>query len=158
MKGLSSLTSLSSLRLLCAALLFMASSAWAHNGMVHVPSSNDFDTTISKLTQALETKGMNIFATIPHSIGAAKVGVSLNPTTLVIFGNPKVGAPLMACAQMVAIDLPQKALVTADSEGNVTLTYNDPAYLKERHEIEGCDKVLDKVSKALANFAKAATQ
>ena len=152
------LSSRSLIPLLCVTLLLMVSSAWAHNGMVHVDSANDFDTTLNKLTQALEAKGMKIFATIPHSKGAASVDVNINPTTLVIFGNPKVGAPLMACTQMVGIDLPQKALITEDSEGKVTLTYNDPAYLKDRHEIEGCDKVLGKVSKALANFAKAATQ
>lgn len=144
--------------LICTACLLLANTAWAHNGMVHVVSANDFDTTVSKLNQALEAKGMKIFATIPHSQGAANVDISIHPTTLVIFGNPKVGAPLMACAQMVGIDLPQKSLITEDSEGKVTLTYNDPAYLKERHEIEGCDKVLEKVSKAMANFAKAATE
>ncbi len=155
MKGLSSL---SLFPLLCATLFLMASSAWAHNGMVHVDSANDFETTVNKLTQALEAKDMKIFATIPHSKGAASVDINIKPTTLVIFGNPKVGAPLMACTQMVGIDLPQKALITEDNEGKVIFTYNDPAYLKERHEIEGCDKVLEKVSKALANFAKAATQ
>ncbi|KZY62858.1 DUF302 domain-containing protein [Oleiphilus sp. HI0066] len=100
---------------------------------------------------------MKVFATIRHSKGAEDVGVTINPTTLIIFGNPKVGAPLMACTQMVGIDLPQKALITQDEEGKVMLTYNDPAYLKERHEIRGCDAVLEKVRKALANFAKAAT-
>lgn len=140
------------------ALLLMVSPAWGHNGMVHITSANDFDTTVEKLTSVLEAKGMKIFASIPHSEAAQGVDVTINPTTLVIFGNPKVGAPLMSCTQMVGIDLPQKALITEDSEGKVTLTYNAPSYLKERHGIEGCDKVLDKVSTALENFAKAATQ
>jgi uncharacterized protein (DUF302 family) len=77
---------------------------------------------------------------------------------VVIFGNPKVGTPLMQCAQSVAIDLPQKALVWEDSDGTVWLGYNDPDYLKQRHSIEGCDQVIEKVKGALAGFAKAATE
>ena len=146
------------LALIFTGCLFTASIAWSHNGMIHVASANDFDTTLSKLTTALEEKGMKIFTTIPHSKGAKSVGVDINPSTLVIFGNPKVGAPLMACTQMVGLDLPQKALITEDSEGKVSLTYNDPDYLKQRHEITGCDAVLEKVSKALSNFAKTATE
>ena len=84
--------------------------------------------------------------------------MSLRPTEVVIFGNPKVGTPLMNCAQSVAIDLPQKALIWQDEAGEVWLAYNDPAYLAGRHKIEGCDEVLKKVSGALANFAAAATK
>ena len=143
---------------IATALLMASSLVWSHNGMVHIVSANDFDTTVSKLSQALEAKGMKVFATIPHSKGAQSAGVDIKPTTLVIFGNPKVGAPLMACTQMVGIDLPQKALITEDDQGKVTFTYNDPAYLKERHEIEGCDEVLERVTSALQGFAKAATE
>lgn len=146
------------LTLMFIGVLLIARPAWSHNGMVHLESANDFNSTVSKLTTALEAKGMTIFASIPHSEGAKSVGVDINPSTLIIFGNPKVGAPLMACTQMVGIDLPQKALITEDDAGKVTLTYNEPGYLKERHEIAGCDTVLEKVSKALAAFAKAATE
>ena len=145
------------LRLIMTCFLFVSSAAMAHNGMLHIESNNDFATTQEKLLETLTEKGIKFFATIPHSKGAESAGVTIKPTTLVIFGNPKVGAPLLACTQMVGIDLPQKALITQDEEGKVILTYNDPAYLKERHEIAGCDAVLEKVSKALANFAKAAT-
>jgi len=58
----------------------------------------------------------------------------------------------------VAVDLPQKALIREDEEGQVWFGYNDPAYLKGRHGIEGCDEVLGKVNNALANFAEAATK
>ena len=64
----------------------------------------------------------------------------------------------MQCAQSVAIDLPQKALIWEDSEGTVWLGYNDPEYLKQRHDIEGCDQVISKIEGALAGFAKAATE
>jgi uncharacterized protein (DUF302 family) len=86
------------------------------------------------------------------------VGKQLRPTELVIFGNPKVGAPLMQCGQTIGIDLPQKALIWQDDNGQVWLTYNDPLYLAKRHEIAGCEPVLDKVQNALKNFAQAATQ
>jgi uncharacterized protein (DUF302 family) len=99
-----------------------------------------------------------VFNRISHSEGAASVGKTLRPTELILFGNPKVGTPLMQCVQRVAIDLPQKALIWEDEEGAVWLSYNDPAYLAERHSIEGCEEVLKKVSGALATFAKVATE
>jgi len=140
-----------------ALLISLANTTWADNGLITVQSQHNFEQTVTKLTDVLNKKGMKIFATIAHSQGAKGVGVDLAPTTLVIFGNPKVGAPLMACQRSVGIDLPQKALIT-ENDGKVSLSYNDPGYLAKRHNISGCDKVLDKVSKALAAFAKAATQ
>jgi uncharacterized protein (DUF302 family) len=76
----------------------------------------------------------------------------------VIFGNPKIGAPLQQCARTVAIDLPQKALVWEDASGKTWLGYNDPAYLQQRHGVSGCDEVMKKMTGALSNFATAATQ
>jgi uncharacterized protein (DUF302 family) len=84
--------------------------------------------------------------------------MTLAPTELVVFGNPKVGTVLMKCGHGIAIDLPLKALVWEDGDGQTWLGYNDPAYLAERHKLEGCEKALDKVDKALAAFAKAATE
>ena len=101
---------------------------------------------------------MNVFGRINHAEGARNVGQELRPTELVIFGNPKVGTPLMQCGQTVAIDLPQKALVWQDEDGQVWITYNDPQYLAARHKVNGCKTVLDKVKNALKNFAEAATQ
>lgn len=101
---------------------------------------------------------MTIFARIDHAKNAETIGVSLRPTQLVMFGNSKVGSPLMACSQGVAIDLPQKIVVSEDENQQVWLTYNDPYYLVKRHDIQGCDPVIKKVSKALANFAQAAAQ
>jgi uncharacterized protein (DUF302 family) len=105
----------------------------------------------------LKQKGMNVFIRINHAQGAQKIGKELRPTELIIFGNPKVGTPLMQCAQSVAIDLPQKALIWQDAQGQVWLSYNDPNYLVERHQITGCGDVVIKVGKALGNFAKSAT-
>ncbi len=141
-------------------LVLLSSSVFADSsdGIITVKSAHDVNTTVDNLEKALESKGMKVFALIDHSAGAKSVGIDLKPTELVVFGNPKVGSPLMVCEQSVAIDLPQKALIYEDESGEVWLSYNDPKYLKQRHQIEGCDEVLNKISKALANFAKAATQ
>jgi len=80
----------------------------------------------------------------------------LRPTVLVIFGNPKVGSPLMACAATAGIDLPQKALIWQDASGKVWISYNDPAYIARRHGITDCAaQTLAKVSGALSKFANA---
>lgn len=127
------------------------------DGLIKVASAFTVSETVERLEDVLKAKGMKVFATIDHSKGAQSVGNSLRPTTLVIFGNPKVGSPLMVCSQTTAIDLPQKALVWEDEQGKVWLTYNSPQYMKQRHAIEGCDAVLEKVTGALAAFTNAAT-
>lgn len=141
-----------------AAALLTITTAHANNGLITVKSSHDVTTTANKLEEALGNKGMNVFARIDHAKAANEISVPLRPTLLVIFGNPKVGSPLMACEQKVAIDLPQKALISEDAQGDVWLTYNDPQYLATRHEIKGCDQLIGKIGKALAHFAKAATE
>ena len=139
------------------ALVLLTSVAYADNGMINVKSSHDAKTTADRLENTLKQKGMTVFIRINHAEGAQKVGKKLRPTELVVFGNPKVGTPLMQCRQSTAIDLPQKALIWEDGEGQVWLSYNDPNYLVERHGIKGCAEVIKKIEKALSNFAKAAT-
>jgi len=131
--------------------------ASAQDGVIALKSPHSVAETLDKLSAVLESKGMNIFARINHAEGAAKADLELRATEVLVFGNPKVGTPLMNCAQSVAIDLPQKMLAWEDADGQVFLGYNDPMYLKSRHGIEGCDKVLETVAGALGNFAKAAT-
>lgn len=140
------------------ALLFFVSLAHGDSGIVSVPSSHDVKTTADRLVAALEGKGMTVFARIDHAAGAAKAGATLPPTELVIFGNPKVGTPLMQCDRLVAIDLPQKALVREDGDGKVWLSYNAPDYLGQRHDLSECAAVLGKIKGALSKFATAATQ
>jgi len=78
---------------------------------------------------------MTVFAHVPHAAGAAAVGVALRPNDLLIFGNAKVGTPLMQAAPTIGIDLPLKVLVWQDAEGSTWLSYNDPAWLARRHGI-----------------------
>jgi uncharacterized protein (DUF302 family) len=139
------------------ALFFLTSQAYADNGIISVKSSHEVKATADRLENTLKQKGMTVFIRINHAAGAQKVGKKLRPTELVVFGNPKVGTPLMQCSQSTAIDLPQKALIWEDDQGQVWLSYNDPNYLVERHGITGCDEVIKKIEKALSNFAKAAT-
>ena len=138
-------------------LLLFASTGHADSGLISLKSSHDVKTTADRLENTLKQKGMTVFIRINHTAGAQKVGQKLRPTELIVFGNPKVGTPLMQCRQTTAIDLPQKALIWEDEEGQVWLSYNNPSYLVERHGITGCAEVVKKIEKALSNFAKAAT-
>src|SRR5246127_4728152 len=104
-------------------------------GLVQVLSRYSVDETVERLTHAFTEKGMQIFATIDHSGEAAKVGLKMPATKVVIFGSPKGGTPLMLAAPSLAIDLPLKALVAEDANGKASVTYNDPEYLKDRHRV-----------------------
>ena len=139
-------------------ILIFAMQAVAADGMINVQSDFNVKETTDRLESILNKKGMTIFNRIKHSESAGKVGIELRETELIIFGNPKVGSPLMKCQQSTAIDLPQKALVWEDENGQVWLSYNAPDYLAQRHDLAGCGEVVDKIRNALANFAKAATQ
>ncbi len=138
------------------AVLVLTTSTYAASGLISVKSAHDVKTTADRLENMLKQKGMTVFIRINHAQGAQKIGQELRPTELIIFGNPKVGTPLMQCAQSVGIDLPQKALIWQDAQGQVWLSYNDPNYLAQRHQITGCGDVIKKVGKALGNFAKSA--
>ena len=127
------------------------------SGLVQLRSSYDVEQTTERLQIALQNAGMTLFGVVDHAAGATSVGLALPATRVVIFGNPKVGTPLMQCAPTVAIDLPMKALIYEDAEGSVWYAYNAPAYLKARHNLVGCDEVLNRVGGALAKFAAAAT-
>ena len=103
------------------------------NGIVDVPSIHSVDVTVQRLKNILQSKGITLFALIDHSGEAAKVGMKMRPTKLLIFGSPKAGTPLMLAAPSIAIDLPLKILVWEDPLGKVWLSYNSPDYLKQRH-------------------------
>jgi uncharacterized protein (DUF302 family) len=105
------------------------------NGMVHLESSYSFEETLNRLESALRARGIAEFARIDHSGEAAKVGLKMHPTQVVIFGSPKAGTPLMVAAPTLAIDLPLKALVWEDAGGKVWVSYNTAEYLKQRHGI-----------------------
>ena len=103
------------------------------NGIVDVSSNHPVDKTVDKLKGILQSKGITLFVVIDHSGEAAKVGIKMPPTKLLIFGNPKGGTPPMLASPSIALDLPLKILVWEDSQGKVWLSFNSPEYLKERH-------------------------
>jgi uncharacterized protein (DUF302 family) len=105
------------------------------NGLIRIASKYSFEETVNRLQAAFREKGMQIFVVIDHSGEAERVGLKMPPTKVVIFGSPKGGTPLMFAAPSLAIDLPLKVLVAEDANGKVTVTYNDPEYLRERHAV-----------------------
>ena len=138
-------------------ILFLAIPTMAADGVVNVSSIFNVEKTADRMENILNEKGMTVFKRIKHSEGAGEVGIELRETELIIFGNPKVGGPLMKCQQSVAIDLPQKALIWEDDKAKVWISYNDPRYLENRHNISGCEEVILKIEKALAGIAKSAS-
>jgi uncharacterized protein (DUF302 family) len=104
-------------------------------GIIHLPSRYSVADTLKRLESVIASKGLTIFARIDHSGEAAKVGLTMQPTELLLFGSPKSGTPLMISSPTLAIDLPLKALVWQDVEGAVWLSYNSPEYLQQRHTI-----------------------
>lgn len=123
------------------------------DGMLSYQSEYSVDETMKRLVSQLKDNNMKIFQTVDHSAGAKSVNMELPATKLIIFGNPKAGTPLMQCVRTVAVDLPQKMLIWK-KDGDVHIGYNDPMYLDMRHQLgDDCEKAVDKVSKALENFA-----
>lgn len=139
-----------------AALCATALATNAADGLVEVKSARSAKATMDKLEELAKARGLTVFARIDHAAGAAKVGKTLRPTEVLIFGNPQGGTPFMECAQSVGIDLPLKALAWEDASGQAWLAYNDPAYLAQRHGVAGCPVVAN-LRKALGGLAESAT-
>ncbi|MGA9352578.1 MAG: DUF302 domain-containing protein [Terriglobales bacterium] len=102
-------------------------------GIIDIPSPYSVPETLARLQSILKEKGVTVFALVDHSGEAAKAGLEMRPTQLLIFGSPKAGTPVMVAAPSTAIDLPLKALAWQDAQGKVWLSYNDPEYLQQRH-------------------------
>lgn len=128
------------------------------NGLITRPSKNSVTETINKLEAVLKKKGITIALRWSHSKKAAAVGIKLRPTELLIFGNPKLGSHMFTSKQTSGIDLPMKALAWEDEKGQVWLTYNDPAYLANRHGITDRARIVKKMTGALKKFTDIATR
>lgn len=144
------------LRILVALVVSaVVSVSGAADGLIAIKSPHSAKATMDKLEEIVKQRGLNVFARIDHAAGAARVGKTLRPTEVLIFGNPQGGTPFMECAQSVGIDLPLKALVWEDASAQVWLGYNDPAFLAQRHGALQCP-VAENLRKALADLADAA--
>ena len=102
------------------------------NGIVHLVSHLSVDHVLDHLLTLLQTKGITLFAVVDHRGEAAKVGMEMHATRLVIFGNPTAGTPLMLAVPDIALELPLKILIAEAADGTTTISYNDPAYLQTR--------------------------
>jgi len=129
------------------------------SGLRFVRSEFSADETFKRLTTAIEVAPpLTILFQLEHDANAARVGLKLRPTKLVVFGNPALGTPLMQTVRSVGIDLPQKFLVVETRRGGVYIAYNDPFYVARRHGIRGRDTELNTIAGALATLAKGAAQ
>jgi len=124
-------------------------------GIVDVRSNHSVDQTVDRLQGILRSKAIELFALVDHSGEAARAGLDMPPTKLLIFGNPKAGTPVMQAAPSAAIDLPLKILVWQDPEGQVWVSYNSPGYLQRRH---GFPQELVQNLAAVEALAKAAAE
>ena len=137
--------------------LLLSCQAKGQDGFHKLKSIHSIDETVGKLSNVLKAKGMTIFSVIDHQQGALAVDMELRRTTLVIFGNPKVGTKLMQCDQRVGYALPLKMLIWQDDAGIIWLGYRDPSKLKTEYDLESCSETIEKVKSAMSNFATAAT-
>ncbi|WP_319381818.1 DUF302 domain-containing protein [Thiomicrorhabdus sp.] len=127
-----------------------------NNGITTIKSANSVTQSIDQLEREIHKRNMNVFARVNHAAGAQKIGTELRPTELLIFGSPQGGTPLMECSQSIGLDLPLKALAWEDGNGVVWMSFNDLAYLAERHGISECAKV-EKLNNVLREMITAST-
>jgi uncharacterized protein (DUF302 family) len=135
----------------------MNPSAPADAGLVTLPSAYGPMETVERLKALLAQKGIEVFAHIDHAAAASKAGLSLRPTQVLIFGNPKAGTPLMQSRQAIGLDLPLRALVWEDEAGKVWLTYRRVEELARRHDVTEQGGAVKALDDGLAGLARAAT-
>lgn len=139
-------------------LLAISNMAFAAEGVVTVASGYSVQETADRFEAVLKAKGMTVFNRIDHKANAKSVGLSMKPAVLFVFGNPLIGTNLMNCSETAALDLPQKMLIHEDAQQKVSLVYNDPQFMQKRHNMKGCEAVVEKVSKALGKLSQAAVK
>jgi uncharacterized protein (DUF302 family) len=104
-------------------------------GIISKESTYSVKESMDRLQKALEAKGIVVFARIDQQAEARKVGLDLSPIELIIFGNPKAGTPVMAALALAGLDLPLKILAWQDGDRRVWLSYNEPAYIRQRYSL-----------------------
>ena len=146
------------MRLVLAALVFLFTAVAAHAQALIVRESKfSVKESLDRLAAELEKRGMKVSARIDHAAGAKSVGMDMLPTEVVMFGNPKLGTPLMLSAPSIAIDLPMRMVAWQDKAGKVWIGYTAPDMLKQRHAISDRDEQFKTMAGALDGLAKAAS-
>lgn len=125
-------------------------------GLNLLHSDRDVEGTVAALLETLGERGFRIPAVIHFADRAHHRGRALRPTTLVLFGNPAVGTPLMQNARSIGLDLPQKMLIYETADSQVVMAWNDPFFLASKHDVIGEDMRLGNIANALQNIAETA--
>lgn len=141
--------------LLALSILTLSGLSFA-DGVINKISTHSVKDTLDKLETIVTSKGFTVVARVDHAKAAEMAGLNLNPTEVLIFGNPKVGTALMNSNQAIGLDLPIKVLVWQDDKGIVTIAYNDPSWMVSRYGIDDRDEVVKKMTGALGKFTDAA--
>lgn len=140
-------------------LSLVSSVTFAHSDVfIEKDSKYSVGETVDRLEEAVKAAGMGVFARVDHEAAATKSGLTLAPSQVLIFGNPKLGTALMNCEGAIALDLPLRVAVWQDSKGQVKAAYNAPSHLKSKYHVKDCDPVFDKMTGALSNFVNKATE
>lgn len=150
-------------RLIAFTLPFLAASvAAAQDGLITKPSAHSVSATLDRLEAALKERGLIIFTRIDHAAAAAAAGLKMPASTVLVFGNPRLGTPVFVQKPTLAIDLPLKALVYEDASGKVWVSYNSSDYLSgtiyRRHGAPVNAEATARTEKALADATDAAVK
>ncbi|MDA0241488.1 MAG: DUF302 domain-containing protein [Proteobacteria bacterium] len=130
----------------------------AGKDMIVQQSAHDVTKTIDRLSAILKEKGITVVTRVDHAAAAKRIGATMLPSQVLVFGNPKLGTPLMQSDPTIGIDLPLKALAWQDADGKVWLAYNDPAFLAKRHGITDRAKAFMTMSTVLKGVTAAAAK
>lgn len=146
------------MRLIIAALaLCLVAATGRAADLVETESPHSVEQTVANFTAAVEKAGAKVFATVDHAAGARSIGEELPETTLIVFGNPRIGTPVIAAKRSAGLDLPLRVLVW-DEGGQTRVSYEPPERMFERHGVTGADDTLAKMKGALANLTAAAVK
>jgi uncharacterized protein (DUF302 family) len=115
----------------------MLEGAQGSAGIITKPSGKSVSENVDRLTHEIDDRGFTLFRVIDHSGQAEQAGVQMPNSKLVMFGKPAVGASAMVAAPLAGLDLPLKVLIWEDRNGAVSVSYNSPAFMAERHHLEG---------------------
>lgn len=140
------------------AVLFAIAAPANAGGMLKMESPYSVKVTLDRLSAVIEERGIKVFARVDHAAGAKSVDEELPPTELILFGNPRIGTPLMKLNREVAFDLPLRALAWRDDEGKVWLAVTNPAELNQVYSLAGADGVIDKMTGALKGLTEKALE
>jgi len=145
-------TAIAAALLVCSAPHVTAADEW-----ITLESAGSVADTSNKLVAAIERAGARVFAMVDHAAGAKSIGTDLEPTVLVIFGNPKIGTPIIKADRRAGLDLPLHVLIWEDG-GTVKIGYENPKTLKARYNIQGADDSFAAMNSALQKLTKAAAE